>query len=308
MVGTNAKSIIKQVLAAGTTIGLLPIKDVGGTTRYVADFSSYPAVVEDTFTLTAANAGISVGSGSTAAAETDYQLGSTITSGLSGTVTSVNGVDGSGNAYITFQVTLTNTSGSSLSISEIGYKQEIAAADALNGTTATDRVFLLDRSVFQTITLADGDTAAIDYTLKAAVSNSGGVVGTKSVTANGTYIALNDLLDGYSSVTVNVSPNVGTKSITSNGTYNASSDSLDGYSTVTVTVSPNVGTKSITQNGTYNASSDSLDGYSTVTVNVSGGGGAVSITGKAEEIQIQMGNASSLITANTTITSTAEEV
>ena len=62
------------------------------------------------------------------------------------------------------------------------------------------------------------------------------------------------------------------KSVTSNGTYKASDDEADGYSKVSVSVSPNVGTKSITANGTYTASSESLDGYSSVTVNVGSGG------------------------------------
>lgn len=309
MVSNNAQSVIKQILASGDTVGLLPVTDVGGTTRYVADFSAYPAVVEAAFTLTAADAGISVGSGTTAAAATDYQLVSTITSGLTGTVTIAKEVDASGNAGITFQVTLTNTSSSNISISEIGYKQEIAAADATEGTTATDRVFLLDRSVFETITLEPNGQAAIDYTLKAAISNSGGVVGTKSITSNGTYDAEDDSLDGYSSVTVNVSPNVGTKSITDNGTYYASSDSLDGYSAVTVSVSSSatLGTKTITSNGVYNASSDNYDGYSQVTVSVSGGGG-VTVYGNAEEVAIDTGYANSSFAATTTITVTAEEV
>lgn len=305
MVNNNAQNLIKQVLSSADTVGLLQAKDVGGTTRYIADFSAYPSSVEDSFTLTAANAGISVGSGSTAPTASDYQLVSTITSGLTGNVTSSNNVDANGNASITFTVALTNTSSSNISISEIGYKQEISASDELNGTTATDRVFLLDRSVFDTITIAPSSQVTIDYTLKAVITNNGGAVGTKSITANGTYNALNDNLDGYStvtvnvqallgtksitsngtynasgdslegysSVTVNVTPNVGTKNISTNGTYNASGDSLDGYSSVTVAVSPNVGTKSITSNGTYNSSSDSLDGYSQVVVNVSGGGG-----------------------------------
>lgn len=308
MVTNNAKSIVKQVLSSGDTFGLLPAVDVGGVTRYVADFTAFPAVVEDTFTLTAADAGISVGSGTTAASDTDYQLVTPITSGLTGSVTKEQTVDASGNASITFGITLTNTSGSNITISEIGYKQEISAADTQEGTTATDRVFLLDRSVFDTITLAPNDQAAIDYTIKAVVTNNGGAEGTKTITTNGVYNALDDSLDGYSTVTVNVSPNVGTKNVTANGTYNASSDSLDGYSSVTVAVSPNVGTKSITDNGTYNASSDNLDGYSSVTVNVSGGGGGVTITGKAEETVIQIGQASNLITVSATISSNAQEV
>lgn len=70
---------------------------------------------------------------------------------------------------------------------------------------------------------------------------------------------------------------LGTKTITQNGTYPAISDDLDGFSSVVVNVSgqsPVLVTKTITQNGTYNASSDNADGYLQVVVNVSGGGGA----------------------------------
>lgn len=65
-----------------------------------------------------------------------------------------------------------------------------------------------------------------------------------------------------------IEPDLTTKSITANGTYNASSDNVDGYSSVTVSVQPSLATKSITANGTYNASSDNADGYSSVTVSV----------------------------------------
>lgn len=104
-----------------------------------------------------------------------------------------------------------------------------------------------------------------------AIASSGGGGGSttlieKSITSNGTYKASDDSADGYSKVSVSVSPNVDSKSITENGTYNATSDELDGYSSVTVSVTPNLGTKSISENGTYAASSDNLDGYSSVTV------------------------------------------
>lgn len=237
MVTSNAKNLIKQLLSSGETKGLLEAKDVGGTTRYIADLTSYPAVVEDSFTLTAADAGISVGSGSTAAADTDYQLETPITSGLTGRVVATSAVDSNGNAYIVFSLALENTTGSNITISEIGYKQEISASDSSEGTTATDRVFLLDRTVFDTVTIAGGGQAVIDYKIKSAISNSGGVVGSKTITQNGTYNALDDDLDGYSSVTVNITPALGTKTITQNGTYNASDDSLDGYSSVTINVS-----------------------------------------------------------------------
>lgn len=69
---------------------------------------------------------------------------------------------------------------------------------------------------------------------------------------------------------------LGTKTITQNGTYPALTDSLDGFSSVEVNVSGGGSiliTKTITQNGTYDAEDDNADGYSSVTVNVSGGGG-----------------------------------
>lgn len=274
MVTNNAQNLIKQVLSSGNTVGLLQAKDVGGTVRYIADFSTYPSVVEDTFTLVANNAGISVGSNTTTPTTNDYQLLSTITSGLSGSVTSTSKVDENNNASITFGVTIRNTSNTAISISEIGYKQTISATNIINDTVAVNRVFLLDRSTFETITIAPNDFVVIDYTLKAVISNSGGVEGIKTITTNGIYNAIDDEYDGYSTVTVNVSPNVGTKNITENGTYNASTDNLDGFSQVTVNVSGGssvLGTKTVTQNGTYTALDDNYDGYSEVTVNVLGG-------------------------------------
>lgn len=275
MVNSNAKNLIKQVLSSGGTQGLLSAKDVGGTVRYIADFSAYPADVEDTFTLVAAEAGISVGSGSSTPVDGDYQLANTITSGLTGTVTSLKTIE-DGNTSITYTISLTNTSGADITISEIGYKQAIAASDSLNGTTATDRVFLLDRSLIDPLTISAGGQAVIEYKLKAVVTNGGGVLGNKTITTNGTYDAEDDDLDGYSTVVVNVA------------------------SAVLVS-------KSITENGTYDPQDDNADGYSSVTVNVSGGGGAT-MYGEAEEIPLTKGVANSSFSATATITSEAEEV
>ena len=50
---------------------------------------------------------------------------------------------------------------------------------------------------------------------------------------------------------VGVQPSLGTKNITANGTYNASSDNYDGYSSVTVNVPGPSGTKYISDNGVY---------------------------------------------------------
>lgn len=90
---------------------------------------------------------------------------------------------------------------------------------------------------------------------------------------------------------------LGTKNISANGTYNASSDNLDGYSQVTVSVSPTLQNKSVTENGTYTAD-QGYDGLGTVTVNVSGGGspfpsnfhyGKVTLDGSEESVTIPHG-------------------
>lgn len=96
------------------------------------------------------------------------------------------------------------------------------------------------------------------------------VLGQKTITANGTYSAIDDEYNGYSQVVVNVSQDsatLTTKTITNNGTYNASSDDADGYSQVTVTVPASAvdsGTKSITANG----NNQDVVGYAAVNVNV----------------------------------------
>ena len=91
------------------------------------------------------------------------------------------------------------------------------------------------------------------------------------ITENGTYDTTNN-----NSVEVNVSGGGGTlisKTITQNGVYNASADAADGYSEVTVNVTPNLQSKTATQNGTVTPD-QGYDGLSSVVVNVSGGGGS----------------------------------
>ena len=84
-----------------------------------------------------------------------------------------------------------------------------------------------------------------------------------------------EMADAIESIGGGGGSSLGTKSITANGTYNASSDSLDGYSQVTVNVPQGVtpaGTKqiSITENGT---TTEDVTNYANaeITVNVSGG-------------------------------------
>ena len=240
MITSGFKNAMAQLLSSGgSDKGLLPVKDLSGTTAYLAGYDSFPATVTTTFTTTAANAGVSVGTGNTAATDGDYQLESTITSGLTGTVTVDKGLENS-DSYIRLAVELTNTSGSSITVSEIGYKQAFEVAATQGGTTTTSVVCLVDRTVLTTpLTIAAGGTATIGYQLSAKLTSGGAsVLVPKSITVNGIYDPQDDSADGYSSVTVSVPQNtLTTKNITQNGTYNASADNYDGYSSVSVNVS-----------------------------------------------------------------------
>lgn len=117
-----------------------------------------------------------------------------------------------------------------------------------------------------------GLKAHVQYVSKVVDSPAPAGTGAKSITANGTYYAISEGLEGYNVVDVNVSGGGGSatlieKSITANGTYNASSDSADGYSKVVVSVpasAVDTGTKSITANG----NNQDVVGYAAVDVNV----------------------------------------
>ena len=81
--------------------------------------------------------------------------------------------------------------------------------------------------------LTEGKYCEDDITVDYVQESGGGITptGTKSITTNGTHDVTN-----YASASVNVQPNVTSKSVTANGTYNAASDNVDGYSSVSVNV------------------------------------------------------------------------
>ena len=75
------------------------------------------------------------------------------------------------------------------------------------------------------------------YLLGLEESAAAPVIKSLTVTENKTYTAEAGV-DGYSPITVKVKPNVGGKTITANGTYSASNEGLDGFDVVTVNVPP----------------------------------------------------------------------
>lgn len=98
-------------------------------------------------------------------------------------------------------------------------------------------------------------------------SGGSSILGTKKITADGTYDAVNDGLDGYSSVTVKVPPRdavFGELSVDTNGTYTPPDD-IDGYNSVIVDVP--LTDLTVTQNGTYTPA-DGKGGFDRVSVQV----------------------------------------
>lgn len=122
----------------------------------------------------------------------------------------------------------------------------------------------MDASGTKTL-LTEGKYCEDDIEVVYVKSGGGGsTLGTKTITANDTYDASDDNLDGYSQVTVNVpasAVDTGTKNINTNGTHD-----VTGYASASVSVPASAvdsGTKSIATNGTHD-----VVGYASASVNV----------------------------------------
>ena len=160
--------------------------------------------------------------------------------------------------------------------------------DALSATVLLD----LSDDTVDAAHLISGYTAhnSMGQPITGTASPGTAVLGTKSITANGTYNASSDSLDGYSSVTVNVpatTPSLQSKSVTvtpttATQTQTVSTDSgYDGLSSVGVTVNPipseyiiPSGSETKTENGTYDVTS-----LAELIVNVSSGTAVQTATG-----------------------------
>lgn len=172
MLTKNFKNMMAMVLpSVSGGPGLLPVKDIGGTVRYfgtIQDSSSFPYTRTNAYTATATAVGWTFGGGTTPATDDDYALESPITSGLScSSASALRKLDSNGYPYVTFAMTVTNSSNADITISEIGYKQNMYCTTALEGTSYGRYVFLIDRTVLTTpITIPAGQYAVVEYTLK----------------------------------------------------------------------------------------------------------------------------------------------
>ena len=173
MITRNFKNYLAMMLQAGSPYeSCLPITTAHGLTLYAVISSSwFPSSINYSGTLSTASAGISVGRDSTPPTEWDYNLGDTITSGISISVsksTRTGGQDG-GDPWIEYAVTVTNTGAEAVTVREIGYKQVLDGTRLPGDTsgTTTSVACLLDRTVLPApITIAPGDAGVIHYRLK----------------------------------------------------------------------------------------------------------------------------------------------
>lgn len=172
MITKNFKKLLAMILpSTGGSESVkcyVPVTTLSGVTKYTSTrIRQFPYMV-GTGVVLDTSYGIMIGTGTTPATEDDYMLESKITSGVtaSGTSHSVN-VDESGNPYLEYLFTITNTSENDLTISEIGYVQIINAATSSGTASTSGDYFLMDRTVLDNpVTIAASESAAIKYTLK----------------------------------------------------------------------------------------------------------------------------------------------
>ena len=123
---------------------------------------------------TAALSGIYIGSGNTPATADDYTLESQITSGLSvSSPTKLSGYDAENNeCTLSFVITLSNTSGSDITVNEIGTVARCYYGSALGGdvsgtSSSYRRGVLLDRTVLDSpVVIEAGGSAVLHYTFR----------------------------------------------------------------------------------------------------------------------------------------------
>lgn len=176
MINKNFENLLASIeCASGDQNAFLPIVTVWLQTVYVnGTFNGFPNSVNNGFTLNANSAGISLGTGNTPPSKLDYNLESTITSGISVSVTSVErGIEFEDDSieYKEYTLTVTNTGSDVLTIREIGYKQNITPVSYfpynIVSNTSGNFIYLLDRTVLRTpLVIQPGDAGVLKYKLR----------------------------------------------------------------------------------------------------------------------------------------------
>lgn len=200
MLTRSAKNLMACVpLASGAYCSLLQVTGVDGVPYFLYQgfYSTYyPSGKSESFTASATSAGISLGTDDTPATENDYNLGNTITDGISMTVSNkaVTFVDGQ--PALKYMLTVTNTGAEAVNVREVGIKQNVQCdtypGHIASSTPSSAHIVLIDRTVLDApVTIQPGDAAAIEYSLIASpsVKTVGGVECASFQTATDAQIA-----------------------------------------------------------------------------------------------------------------------
>ena len=170
MITKNFKSLAASMLQASSVYKAnRQVKNVYGKAYWLIEkYSSYPYSITESFDMTGYAAGISIGSGTADEVEGAYCLDSPITSGYNATISSKTiGSDASDRQHVNYQVTVTNTGSSDLTITEIGFKQTIQAGASPGSTSPTGIVVLIDRTVLSApFVIPAGQAGVIQYKLQ----------------------------------------------------------------------------------------------------------------------------------------------
>lgn len=174
MLTKNFKNMMALVLQSrnNSGVGLLPVTATNGTTYYATGYFSgtFPASFTATLQNAMASNGIGFGSSDLAESENDYTLQNPITSGLTATITTSSGMDGTA-PYLQYDIVVNNTSNADITINEVCYKQNIYASTTLGAASSnSNRVCMLDRTVLDApVMIEAGGAASIRYTLKTMI-------------------------------------------------------------------------------------------------------------------------------------------
>lgn len=248
MITRHYKRIVKDILQrGGAKYDAYAVTASDGRPYYTAQEQPNYSADQTAMSMSTDQPGVIIGSGTAEESETSYWLQQQITSGFSGSVLPTHEmVDGT--HTLCLYVTIANTGSSSITISEIGYAlitplmRRPSDSQYIGSPYPIEKNILIDRTVLASpITIAAGNSVRLKYALK-----------TTDELFSGSVVLIQ-------------------KTINANGVYNASSDNANGYSEVTVSVTPTLQSKTVTQNGTVTPD-QGYDGLSSVVVNVSGGG------------------------------------
>lgn len=170
MLTKNYENLLVSVLESSSMArGGLPVVSVDGVTRFLCctfDFFPYNRTASTTTSDSAA--GISVGTGGTAASKDDVNLENTLSSNVALAISSTTtGCDSPGSRWLEYKITITNIGSEAITVRELGYKQTVKGSKIPEGTDSVSIVCLLDRTVLEEpMIIQAGDAGVIRYRLQ----------------------------------------------------------------------------------------------------------------------------------------------